>query len=41
VALHRLGIPSTELPAQQWDRILATAVEAVYVIIELLQPLIV
>jgi len=40
-ALQRLGVPSSELPGQQWDRIRAAAVEAVYVIIELLQPLIV
>lgn len=40
-SLQRLGVPSSELPSQQWDRIRAAAVEAVYVIIELLQPLIV
>jgi len=40
-ALQRLGVPSSELPGQQWDRIRAAAVEATYVIIELVQPLIV
>jgi hypothetical protein len=39
-SLQRLGVPPGELPVQQWDRIRAAAVEAVYVIIELLQPLI-
>jgi hypothetical protein len=39
-ALQRLGIPSSEPPARQWERIRAAAVEAVYKLIELLQPLI-
>lgn len=36
----RLGVPPSDLPAQQWDRIRSATVEAVYVIIELLQQLI-
>jgi hypothetical protein len=40
-ALQHLGVPSSELPSQQWDRIRAATVEAVYVLIELLQPVIV
>ena len=39
-SLHRLGVPSSELPGQQWERIRAVTVEAVYAIIELLQQLI-
>jgi hypothetical protein len=39
-ALHRLGIPSSESPTRQWDRIRAITVAAVYTMIELLQPLI-
>jgi len=39
-SLRRLGVPPGELPGQQWDRIRAATVEAVYVIIELLQSLI-
>ena len=39
-AMQRLGIPSAEPPGRQWDRIRAVAVEAVYTLIELLQPLI-
>ena len=39
-ALQRLGIPSSEPPGQQWDRIRAVAVETIYTLIELLQPLI-
>lgn len=38
--LGRLGVVPGELPAQQWDRIRAVAVEALYTIIELVQPLI-
>ena len=40
-SLQRLGIPSSGFPGQQWDRVRAATVEAVYVIIELLQPLVV
>jgi hypothetical protein len=40
-SLQRLGVPPSESPSQQWDRIRAVAVEAVYTIIELLQSLIV
>jgi hypothetical protein len=40
-SLRRLGVPLGELPGRQWDRIRSAAVEAVYVIIELLQLLIV
>jgi hypothetical protein len=39
-SLHRLGVPASESPGQQWDRIRALTVEAVYAIIELLQQLI-
>jgi hypothetical protein len=39
-ALQRLGVPSSESPTQQWERIRSAAVAAVYTIIELLQPLI-
>lgn len=39
-ALQRLGIPSAEPRGQQWDRISAVTVAAVYTFIELLQPLI-
>ena len=39
-SLYRLGAPTNESPAQQWQRIRAVAVRAVYTIIELLQPLI-
>ena len=39
-ALQRLGIPSAEPPGQQWDRIRAAGIEAVYTLIDLLQPLI-
>ena len=40
-SLQRLGIPSSESPGRQWDRVRAAAVDAAYVLIELLQPLIV
>jgi hypothetical protein len=40
-SLQRLGVSSSELPGQQWDRVRAATVEAVYVIIELQQQLIV
>jgi len=40
-SLQRIGVPPSESPSQQWDRIRAVAVEAVYTIIELLQSLIV
>lgn len=36
-SLHRLGVPASEPPGQQWERIRAVTVEAVYTIIELLQ----
>lgn len=36
-SLRRLGVPSSEPPAQQWERIRAVTVEAVYTVIELLQ----
>lgn len=39
-SLRRLSVPPGDLPAQQWDRIRSATVEAVYVIIELLQQLI-
>jgi hypothetical protein len=39
-SLYRLGVPTNDSPAQQWQRIRAVAVGAVYTIIELLQPLI-
>jgi hypothetical protein len=39
-SLHQLGVPASESPAEQWERIRAITVEAVYTIIELLQPLI-
>lgn len=39
-SLYRLGVPTNESPAQQWQRIRTVAVGAVYTIIELLQPLI-
>jgi hypothetical protein len=39
-SLRRLGVPASELPSQQWDRIRGITVDAVYVIIESLQPLI-
>jgi hypothetical protein len=38
-SLRHLGAPPGELPGQQWDRIRAVAVEALYAIIDLLQPL--
>jgi hypothetical protein len=39
-SLHRLGVPANESPGEQWERIRAITVEAVYTIIELLQALI-
>jgi hypothetical protein len=39
-SLQRIGIASSELPGQQWDRVRTAAVDAIYVLIELLQPLI-
>jgi hypothetical protein len=39
-SLYRLGVPTSESPGQQWERIRAISVEAVYAIIELLQQLI-
>jgi hypothetical protein len=39
-ALRRLGVPSGELPSQQWDRIRAAAIESVYALIGLAEPLI-
>jgi hypothetical protein len=39
-SLRRLSVPPGDLPARQWNRIRSAAVEAVYVIIELLQRLI-
>jgi hypothetical protein len=39
-SLRRLSVPPGDLPARQWDRIRSAAVDAVYVIIELLQQLI-
>jgi hypothetical protein len=39
-SLHQLGVPSSESPAQQWERIRAVTVEAIYTIIQLLEPLI-
>jgi len=39
-SLRRLGVSPGELPDRQWDRIRSAAIEAVYVIIELLQLLI-
>lgn len=39
-SLRRLGVPTSEPPSQQWDRIRGITVDTVYVIIELLQPLI-
>jgi hypothetical protein len=39
-SLHRLGVPSSESPAQQWERIRSITVGAVYAVIQLLEPLI-
>jgi hypothetical protein len=39
-SLHRLGVPASESPGEQWERIRALTVEAVYTIIELLQTLV-
>ena len=39
-SLHRLGVPSSESPAQQWERIRSITVGAVYTVIQLLEPLI-
>lgn len=39
-SLRHLSVPPGDFPARQWDRIRSAAVEAVYVIIELLQQLI-
>jgi len=39
-SLRRLSVPPGDLPARQWDRIRSATVEAVYVIVELLQHLI-
>ena len=36
-SLHQLGVPASDSPAEQWERIRAITVEAVYTIIELLQ----
>ena len=38
--LNGLGVAPGDLPAQQWDRIRTATVEALYTVIELLQPLI-
>jgi hypothetical protein len=38
--LARLGIQPSESPEQQWERVRSASVEALYTIIELLQPLI-
>jgi hypothetical protein len=40
-SLQRLGVPSSEVPGQQWVRIRSVTVDAVYGIIGLLEPLIV
>ena len=39
-SLHRLGVPVSDSPTEQWERIRAVAVEALYSIIQLLEPLI-
>lgn len=39
-SLNRLGVPTSEPPGEQWERIRAITVEAVYTLIELLQQLI-
>jgi hypothetical protein len=39
-SLHRLGVPASDAPTQQWEHIRSVTVEAVYGIIELLQPFI-
>ena len=38
-SLHRLGVPASESPTQQWERIRAVTVEAAYTIIQLLDTL--
>lgn len=39
-SLRRLGVPVSDSPTDQWERIRAVAVEALYSIIQLLEPLI-
>jgi hypothetical protein len=39
-SLQCLSVPASEAPAQQWERVRAITVDAVYTLVELLQPLI-